>query len=633
MWVGSGLCRAPPDTNSQVPMLLRLFQSVLFVVLCASSGFFLLAAVDADAPWMLVTSSDGSEATARHEAAAVAVGNRFYLLGGRGNRPLEIFDTATRTWRNLGRAPIELHHFQPVVVGQKIYAVGAFTCCYPDEPSVADIYVFDTVSEQWSTQGLIPEGRRRGAAAAVVRDNKIYLLGGNTLGHNGGAVPWFDSYDPATGDWQILADAPNARDHFAAAIVGDKLIAAAGRRTTQPNPTSNPVMPTDIYSFTDSNWASGADIPTARAGTMIAATDSELLVSGGEINTNTDSLRTVEAYHPLTDQWRNLQPMIDPRHSGGAAVIDNVWHIVAGSNVRGGPLSGELSSHETLELTDLVSADSDEDGLSDADESALYNTDPEDADSDDDGLNDGQEIGLGSNPLDPDSDDDGLDDGQELESGSNPLDADSDDDGLSDGVESAQGTNLLDPDSDDDGLDDGQELDLGSNPLDADSDSDGLSDGVELAQGTDLLDQDSDDDELNDGLEASLGTDPLLPDSDNDGLSDSEEHALDSNPLDNDSDDDTLQDGLEVNTYGTSPTLADSDEDGLDDNVEIALGTDPLDRDTDADGLIDSEDSEPLIYPSGNSGSRKKSGLGAIGWFSLLLGGAGLLRTSKPKRQ
>ena len=58
-----------------------------------------------------------------------------------------------------------------------------------------------------------------------------------------------------------------------------------------------------------------------------------------------------------------------------------------------------------------VVPDTDEDGLSDADEIGIHGTDPLDPDTDDDGLDDGLEVGAGVDPLDPDSDSDGVPDG------------------------------------------------------------------------------------------------------------------------------------------------------------------------------------------------------------------------------
>lgn len=72
--------------------------------------------------------------------------------------------------------------------------------------------------------------------------------------------------------------------------------------------------------------------------------------------------------------------------------------------------------------TALMQGDSDGDGISDADEVALYGSNPLDADTDGDGLNDSEEVAAGTDLLDADSDDDGILDGEEVhEIHTNPL--------------------------------------------------------------------------------------------------------------------------------------------------------------------------------------------------------------------
>lgn len=65
--------------------------------------------------------------------------------------------------------------------------------------------------------------------------------------------------------------------------------------------------------------------------------------------------------------------------------------------------------------------DTDQDGLSDQDESMATGTDPNNPDSDNDGLVDGVEVVNHMNPLDPDMDKDGISDGQEVDQGSDPM--------------------------------------------------------------------------------------------------------------------------------------------------------------------------------------------------------------------
>ena len=485
------------------------------LLLSIISSATVFAQTDATIQWGAVVSSDGSSATSRHESGAVAVDGKLYLLGGRSSRPVEVYDPVTKLWRVIGSAPLELHHFQPVAVGRKIYVLGAFTCCFPDEVNIEDIYVFDTITETWSTQGKMPTERVRGSAAAAVYDGMIYLVGGNTQGHNGGAVNWFDRYDPVTGEWVVMPDAPNARDHFSAVVISDKLVAAAGRISDLPDVFNNTVEPTNNFDFSTGTWTIGADIPTLRAGALVAASGDELLVTGGEVGGLSGALSTTEAYNVTTDQWRTLQPMNDGRHSGGAAVVNGVWHVVSGSSTRGG--GGEFSSHETLVLDVTTDEDRDNDGLSNSDEESVYNTDPDRSDTDNDQASDGAEVDAGSNPLIADTDNDGLSDGDELNTyNSSPLLTDTDGDGLSDDVEVLQWN--TDPrliDTDDDGLDDADEVARKTLPNQSDTDSDGLNDGTEIIAGTDPLQADTDNDGIKDGEDPSpldpVTLDPVAP--------------------------------------------------------------------------------------------------------------------------
>ena len=92
--------------------------------------------------------------------------------------------------------------------------------------------------------------------------------------------------------------------------------------------------------------------------------------------------------------------------------------------------------------------DTDEDGLSDAEE-LMLGTDPASRDTDGDGLADGEELKLGTDPRRVDTDGDGMPDGWELKNGLNPLaqdgSGDSDGDGVLNIIESIAATHPLAP--------------------------------------------------------------------------------------------------------------------------------------------------------------------------------------------
>jgi len=102
--------------------------------------------------WELVQTVNGSAVAARHEAGAVVVNNKLYVMGGRGNRPVQSYNKAQNKWTSHGKAPVLMHHFQPVAIGNKIYVIGAFKDDkYPTEKPLEHVYVFNTDNHKWTS--------------------------------------------------------------------------------------------------------------------------------------------------------------------------------------------------------------------------------------------------------------------------------------------------------------------------------------------------------------------------------------------------------------------------------------------------------------------------------------------------
>jgi hypothetical protein len=316
-----------------------------------TTAALVLLATSSAAQWQTLFAPDGSKPKARHEAAYVEQGGELYLVGGRGSRPVNRYDPAAGTWADLGNPPLEMHHLQPVVWNDDVYVVCAFTGPYPNETPIPNVWIYDPPTNTWTQGPAIPAARNRGAAGVVVYQDDVYVVGGNTQGHAGGYVPWLDRYDPATNTWTALADAPHARDHFTAVVIGNKLYAAGGRQTTQPNPFVNTIGPVDVYDFTAGTWSSLPEpLPTLRAGTMTVARGEHLVVVGGE--STVEAHDETEALDVLTGEWIALPLLNQGRHSGGAVLHQDAVYCVAGAGAPGG--SPELNSQERLALTGLL---------------------------------------------------------------------------------------------------------------------------------------------------------------------------------------------------------------------------------------------------------------------------------------
>lgn len=278
----------------------------------------------------------------REECDFVVVKDKLYLVGGRGVNDVNIFDPKTNTWSGEAKPPIELHHFQAVVYNDEIYLLGAMTGRYPHEQPVANIYIYNPGTNAWRTGDEIPAGRRRGSGGAVVYKDKFYLVTGILDGHYTGNVTWFDEYDPKTGKWTKLADAPVARDHVRAAIVGDKLYLIGGVQSNakENKGLANVVDAVDVYDFKKRTWTTAsAKLPTPRAGNSTIVIKNELFVIAGESAKQRKAHNEVEVYNVKTNSFRTLAPLVEGRHAGGAVLYHGKIYAVAGvGNAGGAPL-------------------------------------------------------------------------------------------------------------------------------------------------------------------------------------------------------------------------------------------------------------------------------------------------------
>ena len=322
-----------------------LFLSLILVVSSCDDGI--------PTDWQWETIETKGQPTARHEAGLVAYKDNLYLLGGRRINPTSVYDTQTSTWTEKSETPIELHHFQPVVYGDAIYIIGAMTGQWPNETPVDKVIIYYPEKDEFVYSHNIPEHRRRGGAGAVVYKDKIYLVGGITNGHMDGFRPWLDVYDPKTGNWETLADAPHARDHFQAVVSNDKIYAFAGRRSSRSTEQDMDLTVSygNVYDIKSGQWQdlqANLSIPTERAGNMAFVWNNDIIIGGGESMAQKEAHSEVEAFDPEKGVWRAWPSLQNGRHGTGFAIVGDYVYTASGCGNRGG--EPELSSLERLQL-------------------------------------------------------------------------------------------------------------------------------------------------------------------------------------------------------------------------------------------------------------------------------------------
>ncbi len=288
--------------------------------------------------------------SARHECGFVAHNNAIYLIGGRGLKPVDKFEIGSEAWEALNNTPIEMHHITPVSINGAIYIVTGLTGNYPKEKPLNSVYRYRPENKTWTSVLKIPESRQRGGAGITVFNSKIYIVNGITNGHTSGTNAMFDVYDPVKNTWEILPDAPTKRDHSAAAILDNKLIALGGRNTSYHEPNNfqaffkTVINTVDCFDFKTKEWQIlDTKLPNPSAGGGIVVLNDKLFFLGGETEQK-EASKEMYSFELGTNTWTKEASLNQGRHGTNAVVLDTSIYIASGSgNQGGGP---ELTSIE-----------------------------------------------------------------------------------------------------------------------------------------------------------------------------------------------------------------------------------------------------------------------------------------------
>ncbi|MFI3249057.1 MAG: hypothetical protein R3Y39_08015 [Rikenellaceae bacterium] len=282
------------------------------------------------------------EAVGRHECVFMEYGDKFYLMGGRGVKPVNRYDPQRNSWETLNKTPIEINHFQAVEYNDLIYVVCAMNGSYPVEKPLTNVWIYDPQSDEWREGDPIPVEHQRGGGGAVLYDGKIYIACGIEYGHTSGTTNIFSCYDPESGEWSSLTKAPHIRDHFAAIVVQDKLYCIGGRNSSVHYPGNfgaffNATTPeVDVYDFEQGKWYTlPNNLPTPTAAGGVVEIDGEIIYMGGE-GSDPLAYNQTQCLNLDSGEWRELSPMVQGMHGSGAIEYDGKVYWAAGSYKQGG---------------------------------------------------------------------------------------------------------------------------------------------------------------------------------------------------------------------------------------------------------------------------------------------------------
>lgn len=307
------------------PLLCLMFALVFALMLTGSA-----------AVWQIVETE--GKPNPRHQAGFLECGGRFFLLGGRNVQAIDIYDPTLKKWSKGAIPPYEVHHFQPVKWKGLVYVAASFTAGFPLDQPLPNILVYNPAIDLWITGAEIPVDRRRGGAGAVIHEDILYLIAGQTNGHWDGNVPWLDAINLKTGQWIRLPNAPRARDHFQAAVIDGKIYAAGGRFTSAStnHVCDLAISEVDVYDIAKAEWTvlpSAASISKPRADTVASVVDKYLIISDGESMLGSGPHTEFNAFDTLSMSWTALPSIEQAHRSSGPIVLNGSLWVMSGSDL------------------------------------------------------------------------------------------------------------------------------------------------------------------------------------------------------------------------------------------------------------------------------------------------------------
>ncbi len=236
---------------------------------------------------------------------------------------LPLGNIAVGRWVALPEAPTPRGEVAAARIGDEVYVVGGFDAAGHSSDVVQRV---DLRTQRWSTVAPMPQPLNH--MNAVSFGGKLYVVGG--YGGPGdtstGAVRGFWRYDPATGKWASMPDAPVARAAAGAAVLGHRLYVAGGR-----NDVTSALSSLAVFDFDSGRWTLGPSLAHPREHLAAVAADGAIWALGGRA-LGLGSFTYVERYTPGSATWQSMPPLPVARSGFEAVTAAGGIVVVGGEN-------------------------------------------------------------------------------------------------------------------------------------------------------------------------------------------------------------------------------------------------------------------------------------------------------------
>jgi hypothetical protein len=276
----------------------------------------------------------------RGEVSAALVGGAVYVVGGfgtdaRSTAAVERLDPESGRWSISRPLPQPLNHMSAVGYGGDLYVVGGYAQAGDTSAgAVRSFWRFDPASGRWTRMPDAPLARA--AAGAAVLGHRLYVAGGrsDTLT----TIATLAIFDFDTGRWSLGPPLHHSREHVAAVAAAGAVWLLGGRALGQGN-----FADVERYRPGDAAWQRMAPMPIARSGFQAVFANGRIVTVGGEGPAGT--IGEVDALNPATGRWSRLRDLPTPRHGLGLVALGPLVYAI-----EGGPQPGLTTSRVVQRL-------------------------------------------------------------------------------------------------------------------------------------------------------------------------------------------------------------------------------------------------------------------------------------------
>jgi Kelch motif len=258
-------------------------------------------------------SSDGGAISSRHAPTTHRA---------RASMSLPVAGIPVGRWAGLRAAPNSRGEVSAARLGDFVYVVGGFDAAGHTTPEVQRM---NLRSERWNAVSAMPEALNH--MSAVAYRGQLYVVGGYASPGDTStdAVRSFWRYDPRSGRWQAMPDAPIPRAAAGAAVLGHRLYVVGGR-----NDATAALSSLAIFDFDTGRWSLGPSLAHAREHVAAVAAGGSIWALGGrELGV---SYTYVERYRPGAPAWQSMPSMPVARSGFQAVSVGDAIVVVGGED-------------------------------------------------------------------------------------------------------------------------------------------------------------------------------------------------------------------------------------------------------------------------------------------------------------